>query len=86
MSSFTLHRGDALTVLKSLPDESVNAVITDPPYNSGGRTNCERTSRDARAKYVTSNSAHDLRPSRARTEISARTAPGSPNFSRRRTG
>ncbi len=61
MSSFTLHRGDALTVLKSLPDESVNAVITDPPYNSGGRTSSERTSRDARAKYVTSNSAHDLK-------------------------
>ncbi|MFD0264679.1 DNA-methyltransferase [Kitasatospora indigofera] len=61
MSSFTLHRGDALTVLKTLPDESVNAVITDPPYNSGGRTSSERTSRDARAKYVTSNSAHDLK-------------------------
>ncbi|MFF2954107.1 DNA-methyltransferase [Kitasatospora sp. NPDC057965] len=59
--SYTLHRGDALTVLKSLPDGSVNAVITDPPYNSGGRTSSERTSRDARAKYVTSNSAHDLK-------------------------
>lgn len=55
-----LHRGDALTVLKNLPDESVNAVITDPPYNSGGRTSSDRTSRTARAKYVTSNSAHDL--------------------------
>ncbi|WP_035800279.1 DNA-methyltransferase [Kitasatospora mediocidica] len=61
MSNYILHRGDALTVLKSLPDESVNAVITDPPYNSGGRTSSERTSRDARAKYVTSNSAHDLK-------------------------
>ncbi|MER7702418.1 site-specific DNA-methyltransferase [Kitasatospora sp. NPDC097605] len=61
MSRFTLHRGDALTVLKTLPDESVNAVITDPPYNSGGRTSSERTGRDARAKYVTSNSAHDLK-------------------------
>ena len=27
--SYTLHRGDALTVLKTLPDESVNAVITE---------------------------------------------------------
>ncbi|GAA2974575.1 site-specific DNA-methyltransferase [Kitasatospora sp. NPDC006786] len=61
MNDFTLHRGDALTVLKTLPDESVNAVITDPPYNSGGRTSSERTSRDARAKYVTSGSAHDLK-------------------------
>ncbi|MER6399541.1 DNA methyltransferase [Kitasatospora sp. NPDC001603] len=59
--TYTLHRGAALTVLRSLPDDSVNAVITDPPYNSGGRTSSERTSRDARAKYVTSNSAHDLK-------------------------
>lgn len=57
---YTLHRGDALTVLKTLPDESVHAVITDPPYNSGGRTSAERTGRPARAKYVTSNSAHTL--------------------------
>ncbi|GGO80587.1 DNA-methyltransferase [Wenjunlia tyrosinilytica] len=58
--SYTLHRGDALTVLKTLPDESIDAVITDPPYNSGGRTSSERTSRSARAKYVTAGSAHDL--------------------------
>ncbi|MFK0172594.1 DNA-methyltransferase [Streptomyces sp. NPDC090306] len=57
---YTLHRGDALTVLKTLPDQSVHAVITDPPYNSGGRTSAERTSRPARDKYVTSNSAHTL--------------------------
>ncbi|WP_405466724.1 site-specific DNA-methyltransferase [Streptomyces jietaisiensis] len=57
---YTLHRGDALTVLKTLRAESVHAVITDPPYNSGGRTSSQRTSRTARAKYVTSNSAHDL--------------------------
>ncbi|MGW4271444.1 DNA-methyltransferase [Streptomyces seoulensis] len=58
--SYTLHRGDALTVLKSLPDESVQTVITDPPYNSGGCTSSDRTGRTARGKYVTSNSAHDL--------------------------
>lgn len=28
--------GDALTVLRELPDESVDAVVTDPPYSSGG--------------------------------------------------
>ncbi|MCX5208344.1 DNA methyltransferase [Kitasatospora sp. NBC_00240] len=61
MSSFTFYRGDALTVLKTLPDESVNAVVTDPPCNSGGRPSSERTGRDARAKYVTSKSAHDLK-------------------------
>ncbi|WP_269857996.1 DNA-methyltransferase [Streptomyces sp. RPT161] len=58
--SYTLHRGDALTVLKALPDESIDAVITDPPYNSGGRTSSERTSRTARAKYTSGDAAHDL--------------------------
>jgi site-specific DNA-methyltransferase (adenine-specific) len=58
--AYTLNRGDALTVLKTLPAESVHAVITAPPYNSGGRTSSDRTGRTARAKYVTSNSAHDL--------------------------
>ena len=28
----TLYRGDALTVLKTLPDSSVSAVCTSPPY------------------------------------------------------
>lgn len=28
----TLHEGDCLDVLRSLPDNSVDAVITDPPY------------------------------------------------------
>jgi site-specific DNA-methyltransferase (adenine-specific) len=55
-----LHRGDALTILKSLPDESIDSVITDPPYNSGGRTSSDRTSRTARAKYTSGDAAHDL--------------------------
>jgi site-specific DNA-methyltransferase (adenine-specific) len=28
----TLYRGDALTVLREMPDASVDAVVTDPPY------------------------------------------------------
>lgn len=28
----TVHHGDCLTVLRTLPDNSVHAVITDPPY------------------------------------------------------
>jgi site-specific DNA-methyltransferase (adenine-specific) len=32
----TLHHGDCLTYLQSLPDNSVDALITDPPYSSGG--------------------------------------------------
>lgn len=30
--NITLHHGDSLDVLKTLPDESVDAIITDPPY------------------------------------------------------
>lgn len=29
----TLHHGDCLEVLRSLPDASVDAVVTDPPYS-----------------------------------------------------
>jgi len=37
MSTATLHFGDCLQVMASIPDESVNAVICDPPY---GTTQC----------------------------------------------
>ncbi|MBF9071763.1 DNA-methyltransferase [Streptacidiphilus fuscans] len=58
--TYTLHRGDALSVLAQLPDDSVDAVITDPPYNSGGRTAKERTSRTAKQKYTSGDAKHDL--------------------------
>lgn len=32
MSEVTLHLGDCLTVMRDMPDKSVDAVITDPPY------------------------------------------------------
>ena len=32
MSAVTLHHGDALAVLRTMPDASVDAVVTDPPY------------------------------------------------------
>lgn len=34
----TLFQGDALGVLTTLPAASVDAVLTDPPYSSGGVT------------------------------------------------
>lgn len=40
----TLYQGDALAVLRELPDASVDAVITDPPYSSGGQFRGDRTS------------------------------------------
>ena len=33
----TIYHGDALEVLDALPDMRVGAVVTDPPYASGGR-------------------------------------------------
>jgi len=32
MANVELHLGDCLEVMKSIPDKSVDAVITDPPY------------------------------------------------------
>jgi site-specific DNA-methyltransferase (adenine-specific) len=45
-------RGDALSVLATVPAGAADAVITDPPYNSGGRTATERRTQTARGKYV----------------------------------
>jgi site-specific DNA-methyltransferase (adenine-specific) len=60
MTAWTLHRGDALTLLRTLPDNSVSATITDPPYNSGGMTAAQRTSTTARDKYVSGDAQHQL--------------------------
>ncbi|MEM9487889.1 MAG: site-specific DNA-methyltransferase [Myxococcota bacterium] len=37
-----LHQGDALRWMMELDDDSVDAVITDPPYSSGGRTQSDK--------------------------------------------
>lgn len=49
--TWTMHKGDALAVLRDLPDASVDAVITDPPYSSGGQFRGDRTA-DPKNKYV----------------------------------
>jgi site-specific DNA-methyltransferase (adenine-specific) len=36
MSDYTLHHGECLSILKTMDAASVDAVITDPPYSSGG--------------------------------------------------
>lgn len=51
---YLLHHGEALAFLNSLPDECADALITDPPYSSGGRTATERTSRTTTQKYIQS--------------------------------
>ncbi|MEV8395937.1 MULTISPECIES: site-specific DNA-methyltransferase [unclassified Streptomyces] len=59
MPEWTLHQADALTLLPTLTT-MVDAVICDPPYNSGGRTNAERKSQSARDKYVNGDAQHLL--------------------------
>ncbi len=40
--SVQLYLGDCLEVMKSMPDKSVDAVITDPPYGIGAKTGWAR--------------------------------------------
>ncbi|GAB7039717.1 DNA-methyltransferase [Catenuloplanes sp. NPDC020197] len=60
MAAWELHEGDALAVLPTLEPESVDLVLADPPYNSGGRTQSDRTRESARGKYVRSDAQHQL--------------------------
>lgn len=46
----TIYNGDALAVLSQLPQSSVDAVITDPPYCSGGTSPASRQA-DPADKY-----------------------------------
>ena len=51
----TLHHGDSLQLLPQL-DGPYDALITDPPYSSGGRTAAERQA-SPKHKYVRSSAA-----------------------------
>lgn len=56
---FETHCGDALAVLRAMPDACVDAVITDPPYCSGSQTMAGRA-RPTGEKYVNSNTVRAL--------------------------
>jgi len=47
----TIYQGDALEVLKDMPTASVDALVTDPPYSSGGMVRGDRTGSDVKSKY-----------------------------------
>lgn len=49
---WALIEGDALDVIRSLPDASVDALITDPPYSSGGMFRGDRVGMNTTEKYV----------------------------------
>ncbi|QBI53443.1 DNA-methyltransferase [Streptomonospora litoralis] len=56
----TIHHGDALAILPTLPTGTTDALITDPPYNAGGLTPAARRGDTARGKYVSGDAQHDL--------------------------
>ncbi|GAB7080829.1 DNA-methyltransferase [Megalodesulfovibrio paquesii] len=49
-------QGEAVTVLRDLPAASVDAVVTDPPYSSGG-THASARRRDPATKYQNTGTA-----------------------------
>src|SRR5699024_8678174 len=50
--------GDCLAVLRTLPDESVDAVVTDPPYGLFGGTNGHSEAAKALAEWAKGNWDH----------------------------
>lgn len=61
LGSVSLYQGDALRVLPTLTAESVDAVVTDPPYSSGGWTLASKQV-DPRQKYQNSGTKRQFPP------------------------
>ena len=55
-----LMRGDCLELLKDIPDGSVDMVLTDPPYSSGGMYRSDRAS--GSSKKYQSTDTKDIKP------------------------
>lgn len=53
MSDVRLHLGDCLEVMRTMADSAVDAVVTDPPYSSGGQFRGDRMG-TTRKKYQNS--------------------------------
>lgn len=53
IGSATLYLGDCMAIMQDL--EGIDAIITDPPYSSGGQFRADRAN-DVRVKYVQSDS------------------------------
>lgn len=52
MKPFTLHHGDCLEVMRAMPDASVDAIVTDPPYHlvANKKDDPRRASPDAKQR------------------------------------
>ena len=53
MTTFTLHHGDCLEVMRGMADASVDAIVTDPPYHltTGKKGGCGQASVDLETPY-----------------------------------
>lgn len=59
-TSWAVHEGEAVALLRELPTASCDALVTDHPYSSGGMTRSDRA-QGTKSKYVqTGSSSHDL--------------------------
>jgi site-specific DNA-methyltransferase (adenine-specific) len=56
---WTIEHGDALATMLKLPDGCIDALITDPPYSSGGQFRGDRDTRGNR-KYVGDETSAEL--------------------------
>lgn len=54
-----LHLGESLEIMRSLPSGSVDAIVTDPPYSSGGYVRGDRM-QSTRKKYVSTDAKHQI--------------------------
>ena len=61
LGRWELHCGEALSILQGLPTGSVDAVITDPPYSSGGLHRGDRVASTG-VKYVVNRKGAPERP------------------------
>lgn len=57
----SLFNSDALAILADLPDSSVDAILTDPPYSSGGATLSAKQA-DPASKYQSSSTRKNYPP------------------------
>ena len=59
---WTIIQGDALKVLEAFAPGTFDAVITDPPYASGGRTQAEKNIFCSPTEYSLKNASFRLHP------------------------
>ncbi|MBD2327556.1 site-specific DNA-methyltransferase [Alkalinema sp. FACHB-956] len=67
--TFTLHQADAVAWLRSLPDSSVDLVITDPPYESLEKHRSVGTTTRLKHSKASSNNWFQIFPNHRFTEL-----------------